>query len=112
MMKDFLMRKLSKDERRDFLMNKYKIAIDDDTLYSLERIEMSIGEEVRNYERREGAHDQARIDRLKSIDDYSESVISAMFQFKMDLDDIILAFNVPMDIREDVRNNILGRTSQ
>jgi len=110
MMNDILLSKLGRKNRSEMISAKYNITLDDNTLGSLERIGMSLGEEIRTFQRREGAEEQARKDRIEHIENYTKSVLATMRRENTGVDETLDNICVPEDIREDVRAKVLSMT--
>jgi hypothetical protein len=72
---------------------------------------MSLGEEIRTFQRREGAEEQARKDRIKYVEIFANSVLAMMHRNKTEVDETLDDMRVPEDIREDVRAKVLSKTS-
>ena len=72
---------------------------------------MSLGEEIRTFQRREGAEEQARKDRIELIETVSNIALIIMHRDKTDIDETLNFLCVSENIKDDVRAKVLSKTS-
>ena len=98
MFNDIFLSGFKGEEYRNRLRNSYNIEVDDTTLESLERIVMSLGEEIVNFQRRQGYMEA----RAEMIRDRADIMIDLMSELGLSREDAMRFARVSDEDREDV----------
>ena len=98
MFNDIFLSGFKGEEYRNRLRNSYNIEVDDTTLESLERIGMSLGEEIVNFQRRQGYMEA----RAEMIRDRADIMIDLMSELGLSREDAMRFARVSDEDREYV----------
>ncbi len=107
MFNDIFLSGFKGEEYRNRLRESYNIDVDDTTLESLERIGMSLGEEIVNFQRRQGYREA----RAEMIRDKADIIINLMSELGLSREDAMKLTNVSDDNREEVNRIVDERLS-
>ena len=70
---------------------------------------MSLGEEIKAYQRRVGYEEKALESREEMIEILSNSIVVVANKFKIDVDELMDSFQIPDEILEDVRHSVQNK---
>jgi len=111
MFNDIFLSGFKGEEYRNRLRNSYNIVVDDTTLESLERIGMSLGEEIVNFQRRQGYRAAKEEYRVEMIANQAVTIINLMSELGLSREDAMRITNVSDDNREEVNRIVDERLS-
>lgn len=98
MFNDIFLSGFKGEEYRNRLRNSYNIEVDDTTLESLERIGMSLGEEIVNFQRRQG-YMEARAEMIRA---QAVAIVNLMSELGLSREYAMRLIDVSEEYREEV----------
>ena len=93
---------LSKDQRRQIMGDSFNIKLGDITLRSLEGIGMSLGEEIRDYQREIGWNERDALAKQEMIETVSNYVVNNSRSFGVSVEKSADALKIDDKIRDQV----------